>query len=163
MNDTAPRPCPEALRAMARELLALADHVEVKGEATCARPPMPHLADHAARTHANRERRQAFLPPSLLGEPAWDMLLYLFVAAANGNAVRTSALAAASGAPASTALRHMELLQRHGLVCRSPSALDQRVTNVALSETGLAAMASYFARIASLTAADRRTPPRLSA
>ena len=91
------------------------------------------------------------------------MLLYLFVAAADGREVRTSALAAASGAPASTALRHIELLQGHGLVNRSPSVLDQRVTNVALSETGLAAMAGYLARIATPIAAERRTPPRLSA
>jgi DNA-binding transcriptional ArsR family regulator len=103
-----------------------------------------NLALKAQVITASRTRRRAHLPDGVLGEPAWDMLLDLFMQFAGGAKVSTTSLCLASGVPSTTALRHIGLLEELGLVRRSNSAFDKRVTFVELTDAGVLAMGGYL-------------------
>ncbi len=103
-----------------------------------------NLALKAQVITARRQKRRAYLPEGLVGEPAWDMLLDLFMQFAGGAKVSTTSLCHASGVPSTTALRYIQLLEEGGLVKRSNSAFDKRVTFVELTDAGVLAMGGYL-------------------
>jgi len=90
-----------------------------------------------------RQRRFAYFDAQLLGEPAWDMLLTLFVSRANGLPVSTTSLCVAAGVPHTTAIRAIGRLESKGLLQRYGSSGDKRVVMVELSEAGLELMRTY--------------------
>jgi hypothetical protein len=102
------------------------------------------LAVIAARICQSRLRRGRHLPFEILGEPAWDIMLDLFVAAVRGKAVRTCSACYASGAPLTTALRWLAALETRGLVERHSEFGDHRVNLVRLSREGFKAMRAYL-------------------
>lgn len=67
-------------------------------------------------------------------EPQWRMLVDMAV---NGPCQITSACIA-SGAPATTALRHVGELERAGLIVREPHCEDRRKFMVALTDKAIA-------------------------
>ncbi|GMN01547.1 MarR family winged helix-turn-helix transcriptional regulator [Erythrobacter sp. MTPC3] len=93
-----------------------------------------------------RDREAIFGTPGLFGEPAWDILLDLYVAHAEGNPVSVSSACIGSAAPSTTGLRWLGVLTDEGFVKRTHDPEDQRRVLVELSETGLAAMDAHFAR-----------------
>jgi DNA-binding MarR family transcriptional regulator len=93
---------------------------------------------------ALRARRVEFVSADLLGEPAWDMLLALFVANLEKRRISVSEVALTSGVPTTTALRWMDVLQNKGLIRRIASPDDARVTYVVLEADGHAQMAAYL-------------------
>ena len=64
----------------------------------------------------SRRARANTLPPHLLGEPGWDMLLDLFIAERRGRASVVKSVCLASGVPYTTAWRWLRVLEREGLV-----------------------------------------------
>jgi hypothetical protein len=92
-------------------------------------PPAPSPFPHqiASRLYALRRKRDAMLPADLFGEPAWDMLLDLFVQQSQGRRVSITSLCIASAAPQTTALRYITLMEAAGLITRAHCASDQRV------------------------------------
>lgn len=68
------------------------------------------------------------LAAGLFADPAWDMLLDLFAAAAEGRQVSVSSACIASGVATSTALRWVSELEEGGLLSRSPDPRDGRRT-----------------------------------
>ena len=95
------------------------------------------LAQVAEDLYRFRRSRDALLPSALLGEPAWDMLLDLFIHEVEGRKISVTSLCLASSAPSTTALRYIDLLEKHGLLSRSKCATDQRVTFVHLTRTAM--------------------------
>lgn len=93
-----------------------------------------------------RETRTKFLPRSMFGEPAWDLLLALFVHD-NGVPVAVTDLAKLAETPVSTAVRWMDYLEEKGLVRRERSDLDRRVSKVTLSDEGRRRLDAYFADV----------------
>lgn len=91
-----------------------------------------------------RAERQKFLPENLFAEPAWDMLLDLYLGDILGKRISVSSLCTASNVPASTALRWIRSLGHAGLVDREGDHFDGRRYYVSLSEAGLARMDAYF-------------------
>ena len=83
----------------------------------------------------------------LFVDPAWDLMLDLLIAEAQGRLVSTSAACLASGVAASTALRYIHLLERHGLLRRVPDRSDARRLLVQLTATGRGDMIAYLRRI----------------
>lgn len=83
-----------------------------------------------------RERalRRNFLPSAILVEPDFDMLLDLYVASQRGQDVSVSSLCIASQVPASTALRHLEAMEKMKLVRREKDPNDRRRCFVRLTE-----------------------------
>lgn len=94
----------------------------------------PELVRLAKRIKAIRESRAALLEPSLFGEPAWNILLALYVAAGERYALSISALCAESGVPATTAARSISRLLELNMVRRVPNPSDNRSTYVELAD-----------------------------
>ncbi|MCY1670780.1 hypothetical protein OVA07_07090 [Novosphingobium sp. SL115] len=77
--------------------------------------------------YAFRRNRDRWLPNDLFAEPAWDMLLELFVMRLQGSPVRVKSACIASGVPATTALRWLNLLEQKNIISSSTDPIDQRV------------------------------------
>lgn len=65
------------------------------------------------------------LNPALFGDPAFDMLLDVFIDEEEGRAVSISSVCAASGVTEMTALRWLNVLQAEGFVSRTPDSDDR--------------------------------------
>ncbi len=99
----------------------------------------------ARKTYALRRKRAAiFGNPDLFGEPAWDILLDLFIAEGEGKSVSVSSACIGSAAPATTGLRWLGVLADEGLVVRENDTDDHRRVMVRLTATGHAAMERFF-------------------
>lgn len=98
------------------------------------------LAQVAVRIRLAANRRRRHLSGEWFGEPAWEMLLELFIQFAGGTRVSTKSLVIASGAPYTTGLRVIDRLEEAGLVIRSTSQMDKRVTHVSLTQQGVVAV-----------------------
>lgn len=99
----------------------------------------------AKQTYAIRRKRAAiFGTDEIFGEPAWDILLDLYIAQGEQQAVSVSSACIGSAAPATTGLRWLGVLADHGLIVREHDPNDQRRILVRLTDHGLNAMRSYF-------------------
>ncbi len=92
----------------------------------------------------SRRKRLQFFNAAMFGEPAWDMLLALCACEEFAAPPTVSALGAASGAPATTALRWLSYLENQGLVTRHGSLHDQRVQLVELTEKARGLLNDFF-------------------
>ena len=102
------------------------------------------LAAVAREEYAARRERERFLDSSLLREPAWDMLLDLFIHRVGGKRITLTSAAIASKVPYGTAHRHLEHLEALGLVRRTPSETDARVQFLDLSDDGFRRIGSWL-------------------
>lgn len=103
------------------------------------------LAALAEQLYQERRRRSRHFPPHLFAEPAWDILLDLFVNGVRQRAISITSACIAGGIPATTGLRWLGLLEKEGLLVRETSGDDARVTWVRLSDHGMKAVRSYIA------------------
>ena len=95
--------------------------------------------------YRERVSRRRFFSPDLFGEPAWDVLLDLYIAEKENQPVSVSAACLGAQVPMTTALRHLKLLEESGLVTREPDARDGRRHYVRISDKGYAQMTAYIA------------------
>ena len=102
------------------------------------------LAALAREEYANRRRRNRLFGDGVFAEPAWDMLLDLYVQDHLGRAVSIQSLCVAAAVPPTTALRWIGRLVDRGLVLRTPSRHDNRVVHVGLTADGRAGMERYL-------------------
>lgn len=101
-------------------------------------PPLSKKALLAAAEGAynqRRARKQIFENSGLFGEPAWDILLDLYVAELRERRVSVSDACLASGVPPTTALRWLALLEEANLVERHKDPHDARRVHLELSES----------------------------
>jgi DNA-binding MarR family transcriptional regulator len=152
----------EGLRAHLRELgsylIALADN---EGDAE----PIEHLRaipmskgqrssshhDDTQRLRAvalseyrRRRSRIRHFDGGLFAEPAWDILLDLFVANIDGIRVSITSACLATSCPPTTALRWITVLESQKLVERAGDAKDQRRSWLYLTELGTKKMTAYL-------------------
>lgn len=135
---------PDELRAIGERLLILAETDPTRAGAhtmpTLLSPEDAtddrYLASAAKSLYAARRLRDRHLHGELFGEPAWDMLLDLFIRGVDGKRTSVTSLAVASGVPPTTALRWIGTLQDAGLVVREEAEHDRRVAYLALSAAG---------------------------
>jgi DNA-binding MarR family transcriptional regulator len=91
-----------------------------------------------------RERRSRYFEPNLFADPAWDMLLELYASYLEQQRITVGSLCTASKVPATTALRWIVVLEKHGLVDRHPDRLDARRVYLEPSSRAMRAMRAYF-------------------
>ncbi|BDI61066.1 winged helix DNA-binding protein [Qipengyuania nanhaisediminis] len=104
----------------------------------------------ARKIYAVRRRRAAiFGNAEMFGEPAWDILLDLYIAHVDGKPVSVSSACIGSAAPPTTGLRWLGVLAEQELVLREHDPQDQRRVLVRLTDRGLEAMDEFFASAAS--------------
>ncbi len=118
------------------------------------KPPASHEGsskDHpiwvelARQTYDDRRRRaKIFQSDDLFGEPAWDILLDLFIAAKERRSVSVTSACIGAAVPSTTALRWITILERKDLLVREADPADARRVYVKLSASGYAAMLDYF-------------------
>lgn len=85
------------------------------------------------------------LPP-LFADPAWDMLLDLFVARAEQRPVSVSSLCIAANVPASTAHRWIQALIDQEAVRRRADPVDRRRIFIEITDGAFSALASELMR-----------------
>lgn len=108
---------------------------------------------------ARRLRDDAFGPiANQFREPTWDILLDLYLAAAKGRPVSVSSACIGSGAPQTTAIRHLALLESAGLVVRSPNPMDNRAGIVTLTEEAIRRVDDWARRVRGTWKAETALP-----
>lgn len=101
-------------------------------------------AKRARRLIRQRRLREQFFPADLFADPAWDMLLDLYAARLERQAVSVSSLCIAAAVPATTALRWIKTLTDSGMFVREADALDGRRIFIAMSDKAFSAVERYF-------------------
>lgn len=138
--------------AEAKRLLSLLADVEPGSEPASASSESRsgELLDRARAILAARRRRETLFGSIIFGEPAWDMLLILYLDASESR--RTlGRLGQLAGISKSTVLRWIDYLDRQELVRREPHPTDKRATFVELTEKGRKAIDMYLSGTAILT------------
>lgn len=108
------------------------------GIAAQATEGIHELVVMARKELARRQLRVNALDRDYFGEPAWNMLLHLYVASREERVnILTKEITAAADVPYTTALRWLDLLENVGEISRSSSDEDGRVTFIALTGVGL--------------------------
>ena len=138
----------EALRALIGALSTRLKTLELEGGAGSAEPSPPGFADEKLATIATsifraRRRRSKRFDASLFSEPAWDMLLELFVASIREKPISASALCRAADVCEATGHRWIELLEAHGLVRPRSVSEDGDLRLVEISDSGFESMRQY--------------------
>lgn len=100
------------------------------------------LKRQARAVIAERARRARFFGRAMLGEPAWDILLQLYVS--DGSVLAIRDLVLMTEEPKSTAIRWVAYLEEKRLVARRPDRTDRRMIRVKLLERGRALLDAYF-------------------
>ncbi len=106
------------------------------------------LIDRANVLLAERRLRRQHLPAELFHEPAWDMLLALFVARDDPQPMNIKALVAMADAPVTTSQRWIEHLYKLRLIDRVIDPADRRRVEISLSAIGQDAVTGYLRAIA---------------
>lgn len=92
-----------------------------------------------------RLRREAFGDDAqLFTEPAWDLLLDVFIASGEGRIVSVSATSIGACVPPTTALRCVRLLEAKGLVTTRAHPTDGRMKVVRLTPASRAMIVDYL-------------------
>ena len=99
----------------------------------------------ARKVLQRRKSRRKHFGASMFDEPAWEMLLTLFVTENEVGPISIGRLTETVGTPGTTALRWIDYLVQQELVRRKPHPTDARQTLLALTELGRGKLRSYFA------------------
>jgi hypothetical protein len=146
MNDL-----PTAVRRAVGELRAVADQFDGLLDIIAIDDGLPDIVEidsaplaKAKSEYARRRSRRRCFPTDIFGEPAWDMMLDLFIAGGEGKLVSVSSLCLASDVPPTTALRWISILEREAILARDPDARDGRRVHLSLTAEATAGMLKYF-------------------
>lgn len=94
-----------------------------------------HLFAFAQRYLAMRRAQRGGLT-KLFHDPAWDIMIDLFVMGSAGKKVTVNSACIASGSPPTTALRYIVQLERHGMIYSLDDRHDQRLRIIKLTAAG---------------------------
>lgn len=144
-----------SLRGLAIKMAKLAERAEMEAadgeprqrahpESYLLERSAPMLAEIARSEYEARKCRRRYIDAELLGEPAWDILLDLFIHQVAGRRVSLTSSSLASHAPHATAMRYFSALEQYGFVCRHKSETDARVTFLALTPEGFRRVGEYL-------------------
>ena len=106
------------------------------------------LLTSAKRLLRERRLRERIFEGTEFGEPAWDILLNLYIAHHEGKLVSVSSLCVAAAVPATTALRWISTMEAQGHLWRHRDPVHKRRMFMSLSEDTLSAMNRYLAALA---------------
>ncbi|HYD06490.1 MAG TPA: hypothetical protein VEC60_12235 [Reyranella sp.] len=136
----------QALLKLGRELLARANALD--GKKTSAPASLSSEAEVlilAKAAQDDRKRRLDFFRKDLFGEPAWDILLDVFIQERIGKPLSVMASYIGSAASTGTAHRYLKLLISDGLIERTGDPKDNRRSFLTLTPEAKEAMVEYLA------------------
>jgi hypothetical protein len=139
----------EAAREGLREIASRLDDLLLENSRDLEPNERPDLefVDLARRIYKARRLRDRCITASIFADPAWDMLLDLYIASFEDRRVRTTGACHGAQVPVTTGLRWLDKLQKNGLVSRHGSASDLRLTHVALTSLGRDQMSQFLSRL----------------
>lgn len=108
---------------MARELARLDERTETQ---TISEASSTTVVAFARRLLCERRDREKIFGGGLFADPAWDMMLDLFIACQEGKKISISSLCIASAVPPTTALRWIRTLVDNGMFVRRLDPDDRR-------------------------------------
>lgn len=108
------------------------------------------LPDFARQILTGRKERDRYFDPILFSNPAWDILLTLYVADAEGRSVTVLDSCTASIVPQSVALRWLGYLKQEEMVIEIPDPARPRRTLICLSNQARLTISSYLGSLVSL-------------
>lgn len=114
----------------------------------------------ARQLYTLRRRRVSLLgDQDLFGEPAWDVLLDLYIAAQQGKRVPVTSACIGAAVPPTTALRWLNQLEQRGLIEREHDPRDARRTYVRLSAMAESRLGDWLRLFAATMAATLACEP----
>ena len=120
---------------------------DISAEAAMARQkfsPLGRVALAKGELHRRRIRDKIFLPAEIFYDPAWDILLELYIADAEGAKLTASSVCIEARIPQTTIVRWLALLERINLVEQKPDHTDKRRKWLDLTKFGIELMDRYF-------------------
>lgn len=99
-----------------------------------------------AEAARRRDRRELLGEFGILSDPAWDILLELYISDATGSQIYASLIGSETGIPQSTALRWLAVLEKSGLVRRRIDVFDKRRQWVGLTPRARTILQKHFSR-----------------
>ena len=99
----------------------------------------------AERLYAERRRRDRLFPDGLFGEPAWDLLLALFIARDKSQAIILCKAYQAAGVTDTTGRRLLDRLEDEGLITRRRAPRSRKMRIVELTDLAVARLTDYLA------------------
>ena len=102
------------------------------------------LRGYANQIRFSRDLRRKTFDPNLFGEPAWDILLSLYIIDGDRRRLNARELSKHANLASTTALRWLDYLEEQELIARKTSKFDRRVIYVELSHKGRSAMDHYL-------------------
>lgn len=105
-----------------------------------------HLQLVAQAEYEARGVRASFFDDGLFGEPAWDILLDLYIQQTQSRRTSVTSACIAARVPASTALRWIGQLHDAGLISRQRDTEDCRRWFLELTAKGFVKMEAYLKR-----------------
>lgn len=132
------------LRVGSAEIERLAAIIDALRAAKRLRPASQSLAVGGSQTPLSlaqsiyrfRRQREKTFGPKLFSDPAWDILLDLYIAREEGRKISISSACIGSNAPSTTALRHLSVLVKNELLQRRTNEADARGAWIELTELG---------------------------
>ena len=107
--------------------------------------PRSELVARAQAVALARAERAKFFGRAMFGEPAWDMLLGLYIA--GNQPLSVGKVVSMTGEPKTTALRWLDYLEDKRLIGRNPDVHDRRFIWVNLLESGRERLDLYFSSL----------------
>lgn len=102
------------------------------------------LRGYANQIRFSRDLRHQTFDPNLFGEPAWDILLSLYIIDSDQRRLNVRELSKHANLALTTALRWLDYLDEQELITRKTNRFDRRVIYIELSGKGRAAMDQYL-------------------
>lgn len=93
-----------------------------------------------------RKTRNLIFSNDLFGEASWDILLDLYVNYLDGKKTPIKSVTIASNAPATTVLRHINMLERKEFIQKFKDVQDNRLTILQLTEKSIMLFQDLIAR-----------------
>ena len=108
------------------------------------------LADFARQTLTERRERDRYFDPMVFSNPAWDILLALYVASAEGRVQSVLDCCAAAPVAQGVALRWLAYLKREEMVIETPDPARLGRTVICLSDQARATISACLGSLAAL-------------
>lgn len=127
------------VRALAHQLLSLADHLSTRlepGREMSEEDRHDLVLGLALAMRETRRIRTATFSGVSLGNPCWEVLLDLFIQEMNGFRTSLDHMALTGDLPAAIVYDSVQTLARHRLLERTPDRFDSRVIWLSLTVAG---------------------------
>lgn len=110
------------------------------------------LVSRARIIFQSRVNRARHFNRAMFGEPAWDILLLLYINDLGGARLTATKIADMIEQPFSSVVRWLDYLQKERLIERRPHSNDKRIALIALLEKGRDSIESYLSDVPELQA-----------